>query len=87
MSGFDDGFSERTVKRDATDNALDLVRLAVALTLRDPSREDDVFEVKNREVVIVEFFGCVGGDNVMERAHQGAEMNNAGMLHQYILSR
>ena len=66
VPGFGDGFGGGVVKRDTADDALDLARLPVALAFGDGSREDNVFEVKNREVVIVKFVGCVCGDNVIE---------------------
>ena len=57
---FDNGFSCRTVERDAGDDALDFSRLGVALALDDFAREDDVFEIKDVEVVIFKLFGCMG---------------------------
>ncbi len=40
--------------------------MAVALTLDDFTREEAVFEIKDREVVIVKFLGSVKGYNVVE---------------------
>ena len=57
---FDDGFSCRSVERDAGDDALDLACLGVALALDDFAGVDDVFEVKDVKVVIFKLFGCVG---------------------------
>ena len=53
---FDDGFRCSAVDRAATDMELDFSRFAVALTRSDFTREDDGFEIKDREVVIVKFF-------------------------------
>ena len=57
---FDDCFGKASVKRDAFNDALDFVRLSVALAGNDLPREDDVFEVEDSEVVIIKLFGCVG---------------------------
>ena len=53
---FDDGFCCSAFDRMTTDNELDFTRLPVALALGDLAREDDGFEIKDREVVIVKFF-------------------------------
>ena len=53
---FDDRFGFNAFKRDTADDELDFTRFSVALALNDFAREDDVFEVKDREVVIVKFF-------------------------------
>ena len=50
---FDDRFSVSFVEGDSTDNALDFFCSVVSLTFDDFAREDDVFEVKDRDVVIV----------------------------------
>ena len=52
---FDDCFCCSVFDRATTDNELDLLRFAVALALGDLASEDDGFEVKDREVVIVKF--------------------------------
>ena len=55
----DDRFTGRAVECDAGDDILDFVGLRVALTLGDSPCEDDVFEIKDGEVVIFKCFGCV----------------------------
>jgi len=52
----DDRFGFNAFKGDTTDDELDFARSSVALTFNDFASEDDVFEVKEREVVIVKFF-------------------------------
>jgi hypothetical protein len=49
----DDRFGFDGLKRDTADDELDLSRLAVALALDDFAGKDDVFEIEDREVVIV----------------------------------
>jgi hypothetical protein len=44
-------------------------------------REDDVFEVEDREVVIFKLFGGVGGNNVPERANQLPQMADRCLGH------
>ena len=57
---FDNGFGRRTVEGDSGDDALGFVRPVVALAFNDFACEDDVFEVKDVEVVIFKLFGCMG---------------------------
>lgn len=53
---FDDCFRCSAFDRATVDNELDPSRFTVALALGDLAREDDGFEIKDREVVIVKFF-------------------------------
>jgi hypothetical protein len=53
---FDDGFRCPAFDRVTADNELDPSRFTVALALGDFAREDDGFEIKDREFVIVKFF-------------------------------
>ncbi len=62
----DNCFGVESGNRDAADDELALVRLAVALPLDDFAGEKDVFEIEDREVVIVKFFGSVDGHNVVQ---------------------
>lgn len=50
---FNDGFGALSFAGEATDDAFDFPGSSVSLALDDFAREDDVFEVKNREVVII----------------------------------
>lgn len=55
----DDDFGGGAVECDAGNDALDFVALRVALVLDDLAREDDVFEIEDREVVIFKLIGSV----------------------------
>ena len=65
-SELDDCFGFGAVERDTVDNELCFVRPSVALSFNDLAREDDVFEVEYREIVIVKFFGSVEGNCVVQ---------------------
>jgi len=65
---FDDRFGFSLIECDSVDNALDFSCPGVSLTLDDFTREDDVFEVKDRDVVIVKFLCCMNGYDIVERA-------------------
>ena len=52
----DDCFRCSALDRVTADNELDLSRFTVALALGDFPGEEDGFEIKDREVVIVKFF-------------------------------
>jgi hypothetical protein len=73
---FRDDFSGGTGKRSALDDVLGFTRGAVSLALDDLAREDDVFEVKDRELVIFEFVRCMGGNGVAERSDQLAKVGD-----------
>ena len=78
---FDDGLGGRPVERDAADGAFDLTCTDVPLALEDLSREDDVFEIKDGEVVIVKFLSRVGGNNIVESADQVAKLADRCLCH------
>ena len=65
----DDRFGFNAFKRYTADDELDFTRFSVALARNDVAREDDVFEVKDREVVIVKFFRSVERYGVGQRAN------------------
>lgn len=56
LAEFDGSFCLLAFNRAAADNELDLSRSSVALALGDFACEDNVFEIEDREVVIVKFF-------------------------------
>jgi len=62
----DDCLGLVSADRGAADDELALVGFAVALALDDLAGEKDVFEVEDREVVIVKFFNSVNGHNVVQ---------------------
>ena len=70
---FDDGFCFFAFEREAPDNAFDFARLAVALALDDLARENDAFEVEDREIVIVKLFCGVDGDDIFKCANKVAD--------------
>ena len=78
---FDDGLGGRPVERDAADGAFDLTCTDVPLALEDLSREDDVLEIKDGEVVIVKFLSRVGGNNIVESADQVAKLADRCLCH------
>ena len=78
---FDDSLRGRPVERDAADNALDFARPDVALALGDLPRKDDVFEIKDGEVVIVKFLSRVGGNKIIECANQVAKLADCCLGH------
>ena len=53
---FDDCFRLLAFNRAAADDELDFSRFSIALALGDFAREDNVFEIEDREIVIVKFF-------------------------------
>ena len=62
----DDDVGLAVVKATPSDEDLGFTRLAVSLLLDDAASEDDVFEIKDREVVIFQFFGSVEGYDIVQ---------------------
>lgn len=69
-ANFDDGLRRFAVESDTGDDDLAFAGLAVALALRDLPREDDVFEIKDGEVVIFKFLGGMGEYDIIQCADQ-----------------
>jgi hypothetical protein len=53
VARLDDRFSDKSVKRLATNDDFDFSCVAISLSFDNVAREKDVFEVEDREVVIV----------------------------------
>jgi hypothetical protein len=56
-----DGFRWVAAEGVAADDILDFARLPVALAFNDRTREEDVFEIEDGEMVIFKFLRCVDG--------------------------
>ena len=69
-SELDDCFSRRSGEGNSGNDAFDFSGFSVALPFDDLAGEDDVFEVEDREVVIVKFLHSVNGDHVAQRANE-----------------
>ena len=52
MAKLDDRFSFEATECSATNNGFSLPRAAISLPFDDLSREEDTFEVEDREIVI-----------------------------------
>ena len=81
MADFGNNFSGSAIKGCALDDVLRLAGGAITLTLNDLAREDDAFEIKDREVVIFEFIRCVSGNDVAERSDQLAKVGDGHLGH------
>ena len=81
MGNFRDDFSGTAVEGVALDDVLRFAGDAIALAFCDLSREDDVFEVKDREVVIFKLICSMGGYDVAERSDQLSEVGNGHQCH------
>jgi hypothetical protein len=62
----DDDFCLAPIKAASSDEDFGFTRLAVSLALDDAASEDDVFDIKDREVVIFQFFGSVKGYDIVQ---------------------
>lgn len=82
---FDDRFGCRASERGAGNDALDFAGLRVTLSLGDSTREDEVFEIEDREVVIFEFVRGMGGYDVVERSNQVTELIDGELSHAIVL--
>ena len=62
----DDRFGLSVIERASSDDDFCFVGLSVFLALNDVAREDDVFEIKDREVFIFQFSGGVKGYDIVQ---------------------
>ena len=81
MANFRDDFGGAAVEGVALDDVLRFAGDAITLTFCDLSREDDVFEVKDREAVIFKLIRSVGGYDVAERSDQLPKVGNGHQCH------
>ena len=56
---FDNRFAFPVIENPPSDDGLGFARFAIFLALNDAAREEDIFEIEDREVVIFQFFGGV----------------------------
>ena len=82
---FDDRFDEDTAEGVASDDIFNFTRLAVALALDDRTREDNVFEIEDGEVVIFKFLRRVDGHGIVQRTDQITEPFDDSLGHIRIL--
>ena len=66
MPELDDRLSFESAERSAVNDSLGLARAAISLPLGDLSREEDTFEVEDREIVIFQLFGGVNGNDIVQ---------------------
>ena len=69
VAELDDRLGFNAVDRMATDDRLNFTGVRLALSFDDLAGEEDVFEVKDREIVIFELFGGVNGHGVVQGSH------------------
>ena len=76
-AGLDDRFRFAPIKATPSDKDFGFVRLAILLALDDTASKDDVFEINDREVVIIfQFFGGVKGYDIVQRTNQIAYLGD-----------
>ena len=82
---FDDRFGFETAARVPADDVPDFTGFGVSSSLDNPAREDNVFEVEDREVVIFKFFGSVKGHDIVQGTNEVANPCNSLFWHTRIL--
>lgn len=85
-SDLDDRFGKGSAECIASDDIFDFMRLPVALALDDLTREDNVFEIEDSEVVIIKFFRRVDRHGIVQRTDQITEPVDGSLGHLGILS-
>jgi len=73
--------SRFVVESDSGDDDFAFAGFGVALTFRNLPREDDVFEIKDGEVIIFKLLDGVGGNNVIQRADQVTKLADCRVWH------
>ena len=80
-SELDDRFSRRSGEGNSGNDAFNFPGFSVALAFDDLAGEDDVFEVEDREVVIVKFLHSMHGDHVAQGANEVSSLADCWMLY------
>lgn len=78
---FGDGLRAASVERGAGDNVFEFTGSDIALAFCDLARENDVFEVKDREVVIFKLLCGVRGYNIVQCTDQVPKLIDYGVGH------
>ena len=78
---FDDRFGFDAGERLTADDTFDFAGLAVPLSFGNLAREDDAFEVEDREVVIFKFFSSVNGYDIVQRTNKVANPCDGELRH------
>jgi hypothetical protein len=81
-----DCFCPDVAERVASDDIFDFARFPVALALDDRAREDDTFEIKDGEIVIVKFLRGVDRHRIVQGTDQIPESVDSRLGHFRILS-
>ncbi len=82
----DDRFCGGIAECVASDDIFDFARLPVALALDDRARKDNVFEVKDGEVVIIKFLRRVDRHGIVQGTNRITEPVDGSLGHICILS-
>ena len=73
---FDDRFAFPAIESPPLDNSLGFARCAIFLALDDAAREEDIFEIEDREIVIFQFFGGVERYDIVYATNQAANTDD-----------
>ena len=68
MANFGNDFGSCSVEGATLDDVLRFTGAAITLALDNLAREDDIFEIKDGEVVIFKFVRSMGGYGIAERS-------------------
>lgn len=82
---FDDGLCGAAVERFTANDEFAFSRFGVALALDDLTGKDDVFEVNDREVVIVKFLCGMRGYDIVLWTNQSAKLRDQLTAHSLIV--
>lgn len=82
---FDDGFRDVGGESFSTDDELGFAALPVALALDDFAAKDDVFAIKDRELVIFERLCGMNGNDVIQCANELSETADRRARHELII--
>lgn len=83
----DDRFCWGAAECVASDDIFDFACLPVALALDDCTREDNVFEIEDGEVVIFKFLRCVDRQGIVQGTDQITEPVDSSLSHVHILAK
>ena len=84
---FDNRLGGGTFEGEAVDDDLRFAGAAISLALDDVSGEDDVFKVKDREIVILKLISSVNRHDIVQSTNQIADAGNGQLWHAFIVPK
>jgi len=84
---FNDRLGGGAFESEAPDDDLRFAGVAISLALDDAPGEDNVFKVKDREIVILKLISSVDRHDIVQSTNQIADAGNGQLRHELIVPK